>query len=312
MTTQSNGSSEVIQGRLIWTLGTDLFAGKQKVDMTTKQPVIGNDGNPVIEYGFGLAIPKLNPQTGQPTEEYQKIWNIMQKEALTIYPDGNIPPLFAWKYKDGDGVDHNGKPFADREGYAGHFVVSCTTRIPIKYFIFQGGNNVLVNTGIKCGDYVNAQLNIKAHPAQGTAKPGLYVNPNSVQLIQPGKEIINSPSGDQIFGQNAPGYNGQVVAPEVGAMPNTHQPAHNPAAMSGMGQQPAMTPQEQQAAAIMPNTHNPAAAPNYNVLPQTHQPAHNPAAMPGMPANGQALNVPNGVPPQTQANPGMPNMPGMP
>src|SRR5690606_5737068 len=104
-----------------------------------------------------------------------------------LYPSGNLPPDFAMKYKDGDAVDHNGKPFADREGYAGHLILVCTTQIPIKWFVYEGGNNILVNTGIKCGDYIEAQLNLKAHPAKGRGKAGLYLNPSAARLIQPGK-----------------------------------------------------------------------------------------------------------------------------
>jgi len=276
MTEKNNGNNLVIQGRIIWTLGSNMFAGKQKTDMNTKQPVIGVDGNPVTEYGFGLAIPKIDPRTGQPTEEYQKVWQALHTEAFKLYPSGQLPPNFAMKYKDGDSVDHNGKPFADREGYANHLVLSCTTRLVIKYFIFQDGNNVMVNDGIKCGDYVNVQLNIKAHPAQGTGRAGLYLNPGAVQFIQAGKEIINAPSGDQLFGQDIPSYNGEVVAPVAAPMPGaTTLPPHPGNAPAPMA----------------------APAPHYGVLPPTHQPAPvaNPS-VPTVPMPGANVTPPVGAP----------------
>ena len=267
MTTQSNGNSLLVQGRLLWITGKTVFEGKQKTDFNTKQIIIGADGNPTVEYGFGLAIPKLDANGGQ-HEQFTKVWTALHNEAYTLYPSGQLPPGFAMKFKDGDGIDHNGKPFADREGYAGHIVLTCTTQIPIKFFKFEGGNNIMVNDGIKCGDYVNVQINLKAHPAKGQGKPGLYLNPSAVQLIQAGKEIVNAPSGDAIFGQATPGYAGQVVAPEVGAMPATAAaPMTQTQAIGVPANAPVNYPQAQAPAAA------PVAQPHYDVLPQTHQPS---------------------------------------
>lgn len=229
----SQGSSLIVQGRIVWTCG-DLFSGQVKKDQNKQVVIDQRTGEPVIEYGFGLAIKKVGDD-GQHHPEYVKAWKAMQTEAQSIYQGGQVPPNFAWKYKDGDSaIDDKGQPYANRTGYAGHFVLTCTTRIPIKYFIFQGGNNTLVNTGIKCGDYVNVQLNLKAHPAQGTYKAGLYVNPMAVQLIAAGAEIINTPSGDDIFGtQAAPTYQGQMEAPAAAPMPQVETAA------PAMPQQPA-------------------------------------------------------------------------
>ena len=274
MTAQNNGNNLLVQGRLVWQSGSNICEGKQKTKYGTNDPVVGKDGSPTMEYGFGLAIPKIDPKTKQPTEEFTKVWNTLHQEAFTLYPDGQIPPGFAMKFKDGDtAIDKHGKPYSEREGYAGHLVLSCTTQIPIKYFKFEGGNNILVNEGIKCGDYVNVQLNIKAHPAIGAGNPGLYVNPSAVQLIQPGKEIINTPSGDVIFGQNTPGYTGQVVAPVAAPMPSG-QPTPAPAAPAQPVAPVAPTPPAQP-------------APNYNVIPANHQPTPAPVA-PAMPP-GNAL-----------------------
>ena len=274
MSQASNGNSLLIQGRLVWTLGSSLFEGKKKTDYNTNQILIGDDGQPLVEYGFGLAIPKIDPRTGQNTPEFTKIWQALHGEAFTLYPSGQLPPDFAMKYKDGDAIDHNGRPFADREGYKGHIVLNCTTQIPIKYFRFEGGNNILVNDGIKNGDYVNVQLNIKAHPAKGRGKAGLYINPSAVQLIQSGKEIINTPSGDQLFGMAPPVYAGEVVAPV-----NAPMPGYAPQApMAPM--QPAYAPQ-----APMQPAYNPAppVQPHYDVLPQHHQPQAAPQPQQGYP-----------------------------
>lgn len=307
MTTQSNGRSLMVQGRILWTMG-NLFTGKEKVDDRTKQKVIDQrTGSPVVEYGFGLAVPKVDPRTNQHTQMYIDAYQALMGEALTLYPGGQLPPGFAMKFKDGDtDVDHKGVPYSAREGYPGHIVIACTTQIPIKYFRFEGNQNILVNDGIKCGDYVNVQLNIKAHPAVGQGKPGLYTNPTACQLIQPGKEIINTPSGDQVFGLQAPTYVGTVEAPTTAPMPNYAQPP--------MGA-PAPMPQQQQYAQPAPVT---APAPHYGVIPPTHQPQVGNAPMPGAPVgNGQIpyTQPPMGAPSAPSAypsNPGLPPMPGMP
>jgi hypothetical protein len=266
--TQANGQNLLVQGRIVWVSG-DLFEGKPKLDFTTKQPVMEKDGvTPAREYGFGLAIPKVDPATGQNTEAYVKAYQALHGEAMTLFPGGNLPPDFAIKYKDGDtAIDQSGKKYSEREGWAGHIVISCTTRIPPKFFVFQGGNNVVVNEGIKCGDYVNVQLNVKAHAAQGAGKAGLYVNPTAVQLIQPGQAIINSPSGDQIFGEAAPAYAGNVVADQAPAMPQV-----------GAGAPP--MPGQAAPQPGLPQNPTPQAAPaNYDVLPGNLQP------QPGLPQN---------------------------
>jgi hypothetical protein len=312
MSQTTQGSTVMVQGRIVWVAG-DLFKGQQKTDQNTRRPLTNDRGEPLIQYGFGLAVPKsvLN-QTGpgQPGE----IWAVMYKEALSLYPSGQIPPQFAMKFKDGEGIDHNGVPFAQREGYAGHIVLSCTTSIPIKFFKYENGQNFLVSEGIKCGDYVNVQLSVKAHPAVGQGKPGLYLNPNAVQLVGYGKEIINTPSGDSIFGNQAP--------------PVPQGASSTPVAPAGMLVPPSMAaqPQAPQMPAAPP-------APHYGVLPPVHQPPQQAPmgnVMPQMPQGfsqqSQPQSTPNGfsmpstgmpsappVPQQGFAQPaGMPPVPGFP
>lgn len=287
MSQNSAGRTCMVQGRIIWTSG-DLFTGKPKLDFNTKQPKINAAGEQMMEYGFGLAVPKsVLDQTaeGQPGE----IWAAVHQEALSLYPSGQLPPGFAMKFKDGDGVDHNGKSFAERAGYAGHIIFTCTTSIAIKYFKFENNANIMINEGIKCGDYVNVQLQIKAHGAVGQGKPGLYLNPNAVQFLGFGEAIINAPSGDQIFGASTPPVMGsatplapqgqaQIVAAPVAAAP---APVAVPAAIAA----PVAAAQPHHA--VLPPTMQPVAAPVavQQFAPQTAQAAVAPVmpAMPGVP-----------------------------
>ena len=288
MSQNSAGRTTMVQGRIVWTSG-DLFTGKPKLDFNTKQPKLNAAGEPMMEYGFGLAVPKavLNQtEAGQPGE----IWGAVHQEALSLYPSGQLPPGFAMKFKDGDGIDHNGQPFANRAGHAKHIIFTCTTSIPIKWFKFEGGANIMINEGIKCGDYVNVQLQVKAHGAVGQGKPGLYLNPNAVQFLGHGEAIINAPSGDQIFGAVAPPTMGSAtpIAPQGQAqlVPN---------AASQTAQVPAPVAAPVVAAPV---------APHHAVLPPQHQPAMaQPAAMPGIPPMQPAMAQP-------AAMPGIPPMPG--
>jgi hypothetical protein len=204
----------------VWSSG-DLFKGRIKTIFGTQTPQLNAQGETKMEYGLGLAVPKTvltQAGAGQPGE----IWSAIHEEAYTLFPSKQIPPSFAMKYKDGDGIDDQGRSFAEREGYAGCLVFACTTSLPIKFFKWENGANVLINEGIKVGDYVNVQLNVKAHAAVGAGKAGLYLNPVAVQFLGYGKEIVNAPSGNAIFGAAAPavplGASATPLAPQPGQM----------------------------------------------------------------------------------------------
>ena len=131
---------------------------------------------------------------------------------------------------------------------------------------------------------------MKAHPAVGQSKAGMYLNPNAVRFAAYGTEIINAPSADQVFGNAAP------VVPFGGSS--------SPIAPAGFIVPP-------QGSAQVP------AAPHFDVVPpalQPQQPAPQVAAMPqwGAPAQ-QAPTQPQWQAPQGQAPMPGPAMPtGMP
>lgn len=300
------GRSVMVDGRIVWSSG-DLFKGRQKTDQNTKQPRRNAAGELMMEYGFGLAVLKSALQQtgpGQPGE----IWGAMYAEALTMYPNGQVPPSFAMKYKDGDTIDDKGQPFNLREGYAGHLVFACTTSLPIKWFRWENGGNVLVNDGIKCGDYVRVNLQIKAHAAHGQGKAGLYLNPNMVQLLGAGKEIINTPSGDAVFGNAAPAMPQGAIPFNPGPMPGApaqYQPPQQfapPQAAQPHYQPPAQPSYQPPVAAAPPQPH-------YGVVPPAHQPP--PGGMPApMPAPQQQW-APQ-PPVQQQQYPPQPGFPPVP
>lgn len=274
----NEGKVVLAQGRIVWVAG-DLFKGRVQTIFGTQTPKLNMQNEQVIQYGFGLAIPKAelaDPVRGA-------IWAAMHEQAYLMFPSRQIPPSFAMKYKDGNGLDDQGQSFAAREGYDGCLVFAMSTNLPIRFFRHEGGQNIQVNDGIKCGDYVNVQVSVKSHPAIGQGKAGLYLSPMAVQLVAPGKEIVNAPSGDQVFGNVAPGAPTNYVAPEQPAMPAFQAP-----------------PMPGGVAVPLPAPVAPAApAPHYAVLPQVHQPPPGglPAPHPMAPAPVAMPAYGGGMPP---------------
>lgn len=325
----TEGQSVISQGRIVWVMG-DLWKGKVKLDDNTKQPVIDQrTGQPTIQYGFGLAVPKNDPSV-------QQLINAIQTQARALYPSGQFPPDFAWKMKDGDGLDHNGQPFSQRQGYAGCWVFELRTMFPIKFFRFENGANTQVPDGIKCGDYVNVQISVVAHPPKGRGKAGMYLNPMAVQLAGYGEPIVNTPSADSIFGTQAPAIpHGASAMPQTGAFPMQGSPS-TPFGQPSNGYPPTgmVAPGAPPHAYIPPVPSSTPPSPHYGVLPPTQQ---NPAqtapsfgagptsanAMPGVPGMGvpggmMPQQPQNGYPPSTAAptpgyppNGGVPQMPGI-
>lgn len=218
----SEGKQIMCQGRILWSAGKDVFSGAPRKNQMG-QPIMNANGEPAMEYGYGLAVPKPGPaSTPDEVKNFMDMWNAIQSEAMALYPTGHIPPGFSFKYKDGDGVDHKGMPFSSREGYAGHLVYALTTSLPLKFFKYEGGAYVQVKDGIKCGDYVQVQVNVKGHlPKPGTqGKPGLYLNPNMTLFLGFGKEIVNAPDASSVFGAAPPPMPNGASATPVGGPAN--------------------------------------------------------------------------------------------
>ena len=204
-------------GRIVWGHPGKAQPKKQQDGPNKGQPVLKQDGTPVLQYSFGLAIPKYATLVAQgATPEMLQtafdvaVWPAMDAEIKTGYPNG-VPPRFAYKYQDGDGIDSKGQPFNQREGYAGCYVLAITTEIapPLYQWDAASGKYLQIEAErIKCGDYVRVGLNLKVNVATGTNTPSIYVNPTAVQFVGYGSEIRNGPDAVAIFGQQ-----GQVALP---------------------------------------------------------------------------------------------------
>ena len=172
-------------GRIVW--GHPLKP-RQKIDNETKQKVLDQNGQPVMETSYGLAIPIAEFQ--------QHVWPMMHAEALKGYPNG-APGNFSWKMTQPHEIDNKGQPYSLREGYADHVVIAVSTLLePPPAFRWDAGRNQWVQMQpdeIKCGDYVRADLVFKVNVStSATRKPSLYVNPRAVQFVGYGAAIVSS------------------------------------------------------------------------------------------------------------------------
>lgn len=295
-------------GRLVW--GHPLIA-KEKKNQQTNQTIM-KDGKPVMQYSFGVAYDK--------NTFHQQILPYLQQEAATGYPHG-VPPTFSWKYKDGDGVDRKGKPYRDREGYAGCYVLNINTEAfaPPVYKFENGQYRQLAANEIKTGDYISVSLNIKVNvPTNSTFTPGLYINPNVIELVGYGPEIVGvSSDPTEHFGgrqhqlppgasatpiSSAPanvGHPGQAIgpAPVAGYPPAAPVQQYQPQPVQSYAPQPAQPLPPPAHDFVRQATGAPAPVGNA-VYPAVGQPPQQyPAAQPAGYAPAVTTSHGNGLPP---------------
>lgn len=301
-------------GRIVW--GNPLI-GRTKTDQNN-QPVIGADGKPVTQWSFGLAIPQ---------HECGPIFQAMNAEATTLFPNG-APQNFAWKFKDGNGVDDKGQPFANREGYAGCYVFSISTEAfaPRVVRLVNGAYSDMTE-GLKTGDYVRVALNIKAHAGRADRRgsvPGLYLNPALVEFLGFGTAIISGPDPMAVFGGQAAalpaGASATPIAsgPMPGQVPGNGYPTQpgNPPGIVAPGMPPSPAPAAMPGHGTMPSNNGPhapmpaypssmpAQPPTAPVQPAydfVQQAGYHPTALPpaagGVPGNGAPAAALPGMPP---------------
>lgn len=224
-------------GRVVW--GNPAKTSIKK-DQNTNLPII-KDGKQVEQWAFGVAFQKH--------EFNQFVLPYMQQEAATAYPNG-VPQKFSWKYKDGDGVDGAGKLYSTREGYAGHCVLTVATEAfaPPIYKFENGAYRQIAPEEIKTGDYVVLNLNMKVNvPTNPSHTPGLYINPNGIELVGYGAAILQSANPDEMFGgrqyQLPPGASATPIAGNHGVgMPIPNVATAPIAAPMAYQPQPPMAP----------------------------------------------------------------------
>jgi hypothetical protein len=267
-------------GRLVW---------GHPLKMTAK---LGDDGKPKVPQelitSFGVAYPKA--------DFIAHIWPQMQAAAQSAYGAEQVPGHFAWKYADGDAATghRKGKPYNQRDGYPGNYVLKFETQFPIQAFRqnAQGTWDQITERDMKTGDYIAVSVNMEGHkPKTANATPGLYTNPNGVLLIGIGDAISGAPDAATMFGGQQFALPPGAQAP--GSVP-TMQPGVNP---PGMQQPPGMPAPPMQPAA-------PHYAPQLGA-PMTPQTGYAAPTQGGPnPAYQPAYDIAGGQPPQNPMQPG--------
>jgi hypothetical protein len=159
------------------------------------------EGEPRKDYFMAIAVEKTNPYVG---ELKSTIEGVARKAFPDLHgPDGTVKPgvELSMKITDGDSTKANkkGKRPCDKEGYPGCWVFGFTTSNgPVDCYTKGGAQRIADPKEIKTGYYV--RINGSAAGNKSTSNPGVYLNPNMVELVAYGEEINSRPSGSDVFG----------------------------------------------------------------------------------------------------------------
>jgi len=290
-------------GRIVW---GHPMESQPKTNRESKQPLLDKNGKPRHAYAFGVAYPR------EVFEKNIKPW--LDYEASLVYPNG-VPRDFAWKYVDGDrDMDKDNKPYSQREGYAGHYVLGFSTEAYCPEVVKNenGSYRKLEAQEIECGYYVAVRTKVAFNQSQQS--PGLYINPVLIDLAGYGKVIERrSVNPMDAFGgqqyQLPPGASATpMVQPQPQAQPMPQAapqgyvpsgvPTAAPQQYAQPAQQPPMAPMTQAAPGGYPAPAHDFVQ-NVGQAPQQYaQPAQQPPIAPqGYPQPGNGA-PPAGVPQQ--------------
>lgn len=278
------------------------------------KPVLDSSGNQVHECFIALAIPKNDP-------EFPSFYQQMHAVAQANFPGkfdpatGQLRPgvRFAMKLQDGDGYDGNGKSVADKEGFAGHWIIKMATRFAPR--CYPAGRydpaSEMQNPGtvIKRGHYIRCSVVIDGNGVEDNntkAVQGLFISPNLIEYVGIGEEITSGPSAADVFGtapaaQLPPGARpvGNIATVgNPGALPNGLPPATGGPALPNLPPVGAATPVQTPALPNLPAAQTPALPPvGAPALPPVGAPALPPltAAAPAAPQYGPGPNLPPGM-----------------
>lgn len=215
----------------------NLYEAQVKTDQKTGQPQIhpaghAQAGQPVKAFYILVAYAKNDPA-------WPAFRNFLAAAARTDWPQyhdaaGNCTnPTFATKIIDGDGKDEKGRPWSEREGFAGHWVVRYGTTFAPKVVKWDESMGAWAETAkdeIKLGDYIKVSGSTQTN--KSAQSPGMHVNPELIAFVREGERIVLGVTADAAFG---PGPGGAAPAP------GTTPPPPTPAAPAPAPGGPVMT-----------------------------------------------------------------------
>lgn len=165
-----------------------------------------NAGKPAPIIYMGVAFPKVTPD-GRPNQEWEGFWAQMNRIARRDWPhlfDANgvcTARSFAWKVIDGDGVDDKNKPYSEREGFAGCWIVRFSSSFAPKVFHanrYGAADQVQDKNALRRGYYVRIAGTMVGNDNQ--QNPGLYMNASLVEIAGYGPEIMGGADPNAAFG----------------------------------------------------------------------------------------------------------------
>jgi hypothetical protein len=186
---------------------------------------------------FGVAYPKVLAN-GAPNTPFLEWYKSVIDEARAGYPQfftgpidaftgkpGNTHPRMSFKISDGDGVDGEGRPNNQKEGWAGHYVVHFSSNNPPRVFDINIGldatQQLQDSSRVMPGDYVAVQGTCDANV--GSETPGVYMNHQMVCFVGNGPRIVTGPKASDAFAGVMAGQMPPGCVP--GATPATVAPA---------------------------------------------------------------------------------------
>ena len=205
----------------------NIYEGFPVLDDKTKQPVLGNDGNPRRQYSVGVAIPKQGEQHWSNTEWGRQIFNV----GAVAFPKEHTYPHFAWKIVDGDSTVPNkaGNVPCEQTGYKGNWVVFAS-RYWAPVVCNDQGDVIVIPDTVYPGCFVQMVISVAGNGSP--TSPGVYINPEIVAFIGHGEKIVSAASQVDTkkykFGGTAPGMSATPISNFSPAI-NQPAPVPNPA-----------------------------------------------------------------------------------
>lgn len=207
----------------------NLYEAQVQTDQKTGQPKIhpvghAQAGQPVKAFYILVAYAKTDPA-------WPAFRDFLAAQARADWPqyhDANgvcTNPTFATKIIDGDSGDEKGRPWAEREGFAGHWVVRYgTTFAPkvMKWDAQVGGWAETAKDEIKLGDYIKVSGSTQTN--KSAQSPGMHVNPELIAFVREGERIVLGVTADAAFGPGPGGAGGAPAAPGTPAPPTPAPP----------------------------------------------------------------------------------------
>ena len=242
-----------------------------------------NAGQPTKRWFMAVAFSKADPATlpylMQMAQFAGQSWPAFFPAGVTQAPPlfGCTHPRFSFKIVDGDGIDDNGKPNRDKEGFAGHYVVKYSTSIQAPGVWQEPNYDEMARINdprmLPRGYYVRINHTVQSN--DNDQRPGLYVNLDKVAICadQAGAAVIQSgPTAAEAFGGGAavpPSYAPPPAVPVAGIPVASTPPVPGSVGATASPSSPAPAPYTGfiPAAPVPPTPPIPAAPPARVMLP---------------------------------------------